>query len=138
MRNILVDTGAIVGLLRTADRHHERVKSFFASLRPTDTLLSTWPVVTECAFIMRRQEATFWDWLLGSEIQLVDFGLDDLPKMRAWRKPYGDREVDFADKTLVWLGDQRRTNLIATTDFDDFEVYRLPNGKPFKILVDRL
>jgi len=64
-------------------------------------------------------------------------GLDDLPRMRAWRKRYADREVDFADKTLVWLGDQRRTNLIATTDFDDFEAYRLPNGKPFKILVDR-
>jgi hypothetical protein len=73
-----------------------------------------------------------WDWLLDSEVQLVDFGLDDLPRMRARRKRHADREVDFSDKTLVWLGDQRRTNLIATTDFDDFEAYRLPNGKPFK------
>jgi predicted nucleic acid-binding protein len=137
MRNILLDTGAVVGLLRPTDRHHAHVKSFFASLRPTDTLLTTWPVITECAFIMRRHETTFWDWLLDSEVQLVDFGLDDLPGMRAWRKRYADREVDFADKTLVWLGDQRRTNLIATTDFDDFEAYLLPNGKPFKILVER-
>jgi len=137
MRNILLDTGAIVGLLRPADRHHERVKSFFASLRPADTLLTTWPVITECAFIMRRHETTFWDWLTDSEVQLANFGLDDLPGMRAWRRRYADREVDFADKTLVWLADQRRTNLIATTDFDDFETCRLPNGKPFKILVDR-
>ncbi len=137
MRNILLDTGAIVGLLRPADRHHERVKSFVASLRPTDALLTTWPVITECAFIMRRQEATYWDWLLESEVQVVDFGWDDLPAMRVWRKRYEDREVDFADQTLVWLGDERRTNLIATTDFDDFEAYRLPNGKPFKILIAR-
>ena len=137
MRNILLDTGAIVGLLRSADRHHERVKSFVASLRPTDALLTTWPVITECAFIMRRQEGTYWDWLLESEVQVVDFGLDDLPAMRVWRKRYEDREVDFADQTLVWLGDERRTNLIATTDFDDFEAYRLPNGKPFKILIAR-
>ena len=74
---------------------------------------------------------------MDSEVQLVDFGLDDLPGIRAWRKRYADREVDFADKTLVWLGDQRRTNLIATTDFDAFEAYRLPNGKPFETLVDR-
>jgi len=137
MRNILLDTGAIVGLLRPADRHHERVKSFVASLRPTDALLTTWPVITECAFIMRRQEATYWDWLLESEVQVVDFGWDDLPAMRMWRERYEDREVDFADQTLVWLGDERRTNLIATTDFDDFEAYRLPNGKPFKILIAR-
>ena len=137
MRNILLDTGAIVGLLRPADRHHERVKSFVASLRPTDALLTTWPVITECAFIMRRQEATYWNWLLESEVQVVDFGWDDLPAMRVWRKRYEDREVDFADQTLVWLGDERRTNLIATTDFDDFEAYRLPNGKPFKILIAR-
>ncbi len=61
----------------------------------------------------------------------------DLPAMRMWRERYEDREVDFADQTLVWLGDERRTNLIATTDFDDFEAYRLPNGKPFKILIAR-
>jgi uncharacterized protein len=137
MRNILLDTGAIVGLLRPADRHHGTAKSFFASLRPTDTLLTTWPVITECAFIMRRQEATYWDWLLGSEIQVADCGLDDLPSIREWRNRYEDREVDFADQTLVWLADRRRTNLIATTDFDDFETYRLPNGKPFKILIPR-
>lgn len=51
--------------------------------------------------------------------------------------PCADREVDFADATLAWLGDKRHTNLIATTDFDDFETYRLPNGKPFKLLIPR-
>jgi uncharacterized protein len=137
MRNILLDTGSIVGLLRPTDHHHERSKSFFASLRPTDALLTTWPVITECAFIMRRQEATYWDWLLGSAIQVVDCGFDDLPSMREWRKRYEDREVDFADQTLVWLADRCRTNLIATTDFGDFETYRLPNGKAFKILIAR-
>lgn len=137
MRNILLDTGAIVGLLRPTDRHHERVKSFFGSLRGTDTLLTTWPVLTECAFILRRAEATYWDWLLESEVQVVDFGLQDLPEMRVWRDRYSDREVDFADQTLVWLADSRKTNLIATTDFDDFDTYRLANGKAFRILVAR-
>jgi|SRR5581483_367028 len=137
MKNILVDTGAIVGLLRPTDRHHDRAQAFFASLQPADKLLTSWPVITECAFIMRRQEAVFWDWLLDSEIHVSDFAVDDLPAMRAWRADYEDREVDFADASLVWLGNARRTNLIATTDFDDFETYRLPNGKRFKILIAR-
>jgi len=37
----------------------------------------------------------------------------------------------------VWLATERRTQFIATTDFDDFENYRLTNGKPFKILIKR-
>lgn len=137
MRNILVDTGAIVGLLRPADRHHDRVERFFRTLIPRDVLLTTWPVITECAFIMRRQEETFWSWLLGSEVAVVDFDLEDVAAMREWRRPYDDREVDFADASLVWLAQSRRTNLIATTDFDDFETYRLRNGKRLKNLVER-
>jgi predicted nucleic acid-binding protein len=137
MRNILVDTGAIVGLLRPTDRHHDRAKAFFAALRPSDTLLTTWPVITECAFIMRHHEELFWNWLLDSELQVEEFALDDIPAMRAWRARYTDREVDFADASLVWLADRRGTALIATTDFDDFETYRLPNRKSFKLLIPR-
>ena len=137
MRNILVDTGAIVGLLRPADRHHGRAKAFFAALRPADALLTTWPVITECAFIMRHQQAVFWDWLLESELRVVEFVLDDVPDMRAWRSRYADREVDFADASLVWLAGHCGTTLIATTDFDDFETYRLPNRRTLKLLIPR-
>lgn len=137
MRNILVDTGAIVGLLKPTDRQHERAKEFFESLRPTDRLFTTWPVITECSFVLRREEAKFWNWLLDSEIEIVDFDIADVPKMRAWREKCEDREVDFADAALVWLADARRTNLVATTDFDDFETYRLYNGKAFKLMIHR-
>ena|ERR1700722_3261717 len=137
MRSILLDTGAVVGLLRPTDRHHDRAQAFFAALRPADALLTTWPVITECAFIMRHQEALFWDWLLDSEVQVVDFALDDIPAMRAWRARYTDREIDFADASLVWLANHRGTTLIATTDVDDFETYRLPNRKSFKLLIAR-
>jgi len=137
MRNILIDTGAIVGLLRPGDPTHSRVSAFFATLRPTDQLLTTWPVLTECAFLMRHREKVFWDWLLQSLIEIAPFELEDLPGMLKWRGRYADREIDFADATLVWAAAGCRTQLIATTDFDDFETYRLPNGKPFRILIER-
>jgi uncharacterized protein len=137
MRNILVDTGAIVGLLRPGDPAHSLVSVFFATLKPTDQLLTTWPVVTECAFIMRHRESVFWDWLLQSVMEIASFELADLPDMLKWRSRYADREIDFADATLVWAAAERGTQLIATTDFDDFETYHLPNGKPFRILIER-
>jgi predicted nucleic acid-binding protein len=138
MRSILVDTGAVVGLLNDEDRHHERAEEFFESVRPADKLLSTWPVITECSFLLRHLEDKFWSWLLDSEVQIIEFTLSDIPVMRSWRAKYEDLEVDFADATLAWLGDKHRTNLIATTDFDDFETYRLPSGKPFKLMIPKL
>lgn len=85
MRNILVDTGTVVGLLDTEDRHHERAEEFFDSLRPADKLLTTWPVITECSFLLRHLEEKFWGWLLESELQIIEFTLGDVSDMRAWR-----------------------------------------------------
>jgi predicted nucleic acid-binding protein len=137
VRSILVDTGAVIGLLNPADRHHARAEAFFASLRGTDRLFTTWPVITECTFALERNRDSFYDWLLASGIVVVDFGLDDVPAMRLWASRYRDRHVDFADATLAWLAIRQRTNLIATTDFNDFETYRLPNRKAFRNLIVR-
>ncbi|MGH9577539.1 MAG: hypothetical protein ACRD3R_08885 [Terriglobales bacterium] len=94
-------------------------------------------MVTECTFALERNRDALFDWLLASGIAVADFGLDDIPAMRIWAARYRDREVDFADATLVWLATRQRTNLIATTDFNDFEAYRLPNRKAFKNLFAR-
>lgn len=135
MRQILLDTGAVVGLLRPGDRHHSRVLRFFSALRPNDVLLTTWPVITECAFVLRNCEAQFWDWLLASGVEVQDCSLEDIGEMRAWREACAHREVDFADASLVWLARRRGTNLIATTDFRDFQTYRLSGRKTFKLMI---
>jgi uncharacterized protein len=137
VRNILVDTGAIIGLLNPADRFHEKAFAFFGELRGTDRLSTTWPVVTECTFALIRNRDALFDWLATGEVEVADFGLEDLQSMKRWMDRYSDREVDFADASLIWLAMKKQTNLIATTDFNDFETYRLPNRKAFKILIER-
>lgn len=137
MRNILVDTGAIVGLLNPADRFHEKARTFFAELRGTDRLFTTWPVVTECTFALIRNRDALFDWLATGGVEVADFGMDDLQPMKRWMDRYSDREVDFADASLIWLATKKQTTLIATTDFNDFEAYRLPNKRAFKILIGR-
>jgi predicted nucleic acid-binding protein len=135
VRNILVDTGAIVALLRERDPAHGRVVALLASLRGTDRMITTWPVITECAFVLERHRAAFFDWLFESGVEVVDFDLQAVRSMLAWMKGYRDRQIDFADASLVWLAGVRNTDLIVTTDYRDFRTYRLPNRGSFDLLL---
>ena len=107
------------------------------SVRPNDRLLSTWPAVTECFHLLDRSRNALFDWLASSGIEIIDFRLDELERLRRWINGYRDREVHFADATLAWLAAEERTTLVATTDFNDFETYRLPGGKRFRNLIAR-
>ena len=90
-------------------------------------------MVTECTFALIRNRDALFDWLSAGAVEVVDFEADDLRPIKRWM----DREVDFADASLVWLATKKQTNLIATTDFDDFETHRLLNRKAFKNLIER-
>ena len=135
VRNILVDTGAIVALIRERDPAHERVVALFASLRGTDQLITTWPVVTECTFALERYRTAFFDWLFESRTEVVEFDFQAVRSMLEWIKGTRDRQIDFAEATLVWLAGARNTDLIITTDYRDFRTYRLPNRRSFRLLL---
>ena len=137
MPSILIDTGAIRALLDPGDKYHGQAVTLFRSLGPADDLLTTWPVITECSFAIERNRAALWQWIHDSGIEVVDFSIQDLPAMLRLTAPYSDRLVDFADATLLWLAMRRHTRRIATTDFNDFETYRLPGKLKFDILFTR-
>jgi len=111
--------------------------ALFKSLGPADDLLTTWPVITECSFAIERNRVALWQWIHDSGIEIVDFSIQDLPAMLRLVAPYSDRLVDFADATLLWLAMRRHTRRIATTDFNDFETYRLPGRLKFDIIFTR-
>ena len=81
VRSILLDTGAIVALIRERDPAHARVVELFASLRGTDRLITTWPVITECTFALERYRTAFFDWLFASRLEVVDFDLQAVRSM---------------------------------------------------------
>jgi predicted nucleic acid-binding protein len=57
VRSIVVDTGAIVARLNKRERFHEQARALFNSLRLSDVLLTTWPVITEASFLIRTNRA---------------------------------------------------------------------------------
>ncbi|HEV2056732.1 MAG TPA: hypothetical protein VGV06_16445 [Methylomirabilota bacterium] len=48
---------------------------------------------------------------------------------------YADREIDFADATLVWLAELVNTLDVMTIDRRDFQVYRPRSGKAFNLVL---
>lgn len=88
-------------------------------------------------FALEHVRDELFQWLMAGEVEVMDFSVHDLDWMWRWMKGFRPRQIDFADASLVWLAVQRRTTLIATTDFNDFDVYRLPGKKAFKNLITR-
>jgi hypothetical protein len=47
---------------------------------------------------------------------------------------FRDLPMDYADATLVVPGEVRRVTAVATIDAQDFSAYRLPSGKPLRLV----
>jgi len=56
------------------------------------------------------------------------------PDLAANIQKYADRDIDFADASLVWLADQTGLRRILTVDVADFSTLRLKNGKRFELI----
>ena len=57
--------------------------------------------------------------------------------MLTWMRRYTEtdkREMDLADASLYWLACETGITDVMTIDRNDFEHYRLPDGRSFNIL----
>ncbi len=131
---MLVDTGPLVALLAAADQHHDRCVGVFGTL--VAPLYSCWPVLTEAAWILRKQPESV-DRLLNSVGALVHvLTLDDSDATAIARilQRYRDIRPQLADAALVHLAQRENIHVIFTLDHRDFSVYRSSRNRPFRIV----
>lgn len=134
MGSIIVDAGPLIALFRKRDRHHSRVKRFLSTNRAK--LVSTLPVITEvCHFLNTDGKIALLTWIGRGGLSLQAVGTDDLPEVRTLIERYADREMDFADATLVWLAELINTLDVMTVDRQDFLVYRSRGGEAFNLVL---
>ena len=133
MRGVLVDTGALIALVRSRDTHHARVAQFFGEFTSGE-LITTLPVLTEAMHLLPAQ-------LGSSVIQLARGPRWRLPDAAAGlgrigelMRKYADRPMDFADASLVWAAEQTGALEIPTTD-RDFEIYRTRTHQRLELLL---
>ena len=134
---LLLDTGGLIALLDRSQRAHESVKRYFE--RWTGRVASTEAVLTESTHLLGRihggREACV-DFFLSGGATLVPSTPTTLRRCRELIAEYADLPMDYADATLVVLAEELGTNVVLTTDYRDFGMYRIRGRRRFKIKPD--
>jgi len=133
---VLVDAGALIALLDRSDEHHEAARDAIA--RTDESLLTTWPVVTEAMYFLARiprgQDSLF-DLIDDAGASIAALDESDLRRMKVLMRKYCNLPMDFADASLVRVAERDRITRILTFD-RDFKVYALPGRARFVLLTD--
>jgi predicted nucleic acid-binding protein len=135
---VLVDTGALVALVNRADRHHENVAGWFASVR--GGMLTTEAVVTETAYVLavspiHQRAALLWVQRARMAGLLEVEPVADYAALAAILQRYASLPCDYADATLIALAERTGVSAIATIDQRDFSIYRIKGRKRFRIVI---
>jgi len=131
---VLVDTGPIVAYLHRGDAWHKAAVRFFRSWR--GDLLTTWPVVTEAAYLSEAPKArlAIIQWLQRN-LQVMPQDAGDASRIERYYRKYADQNPDLADLSLLALADRTGARDILTVDARDFAVYRLSSGRALNNLL---
>lgn len=136
-RRVLLDTGPLVALLARSDRHHQVCVDTFARLRPP--LLTCWPVLTEAAWLLRRQSGAVEQLAAAREAGMFDMlplGNEDLTPIASIIARYQGVLIQFADAALVHLAEREAIRTVFTLDRRDFSIIRLKRNRSITLLPD--
>ena len=132
MRSIIVDTGPLVALFHARDQHHGASKAVLES--SPAVLVTTWPVITEvCHFLGQAGKRALLTFIRRGALRLETLSVEDVPALDDLLARYA--RMDFADATLVLVAEKTGITEIFTIDRRDFEAYRTPSGRRFKLLL---
>jgi predicted nucleic acid-binding protein len=135
MKRVLADTGPIVAILSRRDQYHKTCVEALHDM--PGPLFTCWPVITEAAWLLRRDADAIQHLLNGIDIglfEMLTLTTADAKPISAIMKKYRDIRIRLADAALVHLGARDGLDTVFTLDRRDFSVYRLPRGRAFRIL----
>lgn len=133
----VVDTGPLVAIVREKEEAHARCVVALRGLRTP--LVTCWPVLTEAAWLLRREQGGLRavNGLVESgAVRVVD--LDD--RALAWMVDFVERYASvgaqLADAALMLIAEREGIDTVFTLDRRDFTVYRTGAGKALSIVPD--
>lgn len=132
MASVLLDTGPLVALFRRNDAHHARSVAWFKTHR--GPLLTTQAVITEAWHLLSQSARLPLVRFVAAACEVCEFDVNGQARIVAALERYADLPMDYADATLVVLGELQKVRAIATIDVNDFTAYRLATGKALRLV----
>jgi predicted nucleic acid-binding protein len=134
----LLDTGPLVAYLDASEEDHSRVVARLDAFQ--GQLYSTSAVITEAMHLVasaRRGPSLLAEFVAESGLQVLDFSSAAWLAEAAQRmEKYANVPMDFADATLVLLGEHLQVFDLLTLDRRGFSVFRSSRGRHFSMLLD--
>jgi hypothetical protein len=123
---VLVDTGPLVAIFSARDSHHAKCVDQLRTLRAP--LVTTWPVLTETAYLLRSSPHAVQELLRAvgeaAWLRVADLESDAPTWLSAFFDRFVDHEPQLADASLVYLAERLRITTVFTLDRRDFAIYR--------------
>ena len=132
---LLLDTGAFVALVDRSEKRHAECVAALENW--TGAIVTTEAVVTETLYLVGPRwsaQKVCVEFLLRGAFLLVPLSLASLERVFALMERYRDVPMDFADATLVTLGEELETERVFTLDRRGFSTYRLNRRRAFQIV----
>ena len=130
-----MDTGPIVAILSRRDQYHRVCVEALRDM--PGPLFTCWPVITEAAWLLRRDGNAVQRMLNSLDIGFLEtlpLTSADAKLIAAIMQKYRDIGMQLADAALVHIAARDGLDTIFTLDQRDFSVYRLPKGRAFRII----
>ena len=134
MNAVLVDAGALIGILDGSDAVHETALEALATIR--DPLYTVWPALTEAMYLLgetRRGQDALCDMVEDGVVGVLTLDRADIGRIKDLMRQYVDLPMDFADAALVRAAERDGLKRILTFD-KHFRVYRLPRRGRFVVI----
>lgn len=131
---LLLDTGAFVALVDRSEKRHADCVAVLDAWH--GTIVTTEAVLTETLYLVGPQWQTqkvCLEFLRRSAFLLIPASRASIDRVTALMEKYRNVPMDYADATLVALGEELNTDQVFTLDRRGFSAYRLNQRKSFQI-----
>ena len=132
---LLLDTGAFVALVDRSERRHADCVEVLEGW--SGTIVTTEAVLTETLHLVGpswQAQKVCLDFLLRGAFLMVPPSQASLKRVSALMEKYRDVPMDYADATLVALGEELDIDLVFTLDRRGFSTYRLNQRRHFRLV----
>jgi len=132
---LLLDTGAFIALVDRSEKRHADCVAVLD--RWSGAIVTTEAVLTETLYLLGpnwSSQKVGLEFVLRGAFLLVPSSQASLKRVSVLMEKYRNVPMDYADATLVALGEELGTDLVFTLDRRGFSAYRLNQRKPFQLV----